>query len=181
MVLVDNERLHGYYFSMTMNKRFWAKVVKTEQCWLWTGAKRNKGYGAFVYVRDGLIVQGRAHRYSWEMHVGPIPAGQCVLHACDTPACVRPTHLFLGSKADNNRDMCNKGRHRPGGTKTPPSECKYERGERHHASKLTASIVRKMRGEHNAGVSFSRLARRYGVSLVTAFNAVKRRTWKHVE
>ena len=44
-------------------------------CWLWTGSQRSKGYGAFVYVRDGLVVQGRAHRYSYELHIGKIPEG----------------------------------------------------------------------------------------------------------
>ena len=72
-------------------KRFWAKVDKSGECWLWTGSKRNKGYGAFVWSDDdGLVVQGRAHRFSFEIHIGPIPTGMCVLHSCDNPPCVRP-------------------------------------------------------------------------------------------
>lgn len=90
-------------------KRFWAKVNKTDRCWLWTGAGGEKGHGVFSW--DGR--QGGAHRFSWELHKGPIPDGLHVLHNCpdgDNPACVNPAHLWLGTIADNNRDMFAKGR-----------------------------------------------------------------------
>ena len=159
-------------------KRFWSKVRKGAGCWVWTASKRSKGYGAFVYPQGGDIVQGRAHRYSWEIHRGEVPPGLCVLHLCDNPACVRPDHLFLGTKRDNNRDMCAKGRHVSGGSKTPSSQCKYERGESHHGAKLTAAKVREMRKAYaRGGVSFSRLGREYGVGIAAAHGAVKGKTW----
>lgn len=64
------------------------------------------GYGGLM--RDGKDMQ--AHRLVWELTFGPIPPGICVLHRCDTPRCVRPEHLFLGTLSDNAQDMHNKGR-----------------------------------------------------------------------
>lgn len=74
-------------------------------CWLWTGAMQH-GYGK---VRI-LMKEVRAHRASWEMHKGPIPEGMNVLHRCDTPMCVNPDHLFLGSQQDNMADKKQKQR-----------------------------------------------------------------------
>src|SRR3990167_428745 len=114
-------------------KRFLAKVKIGQGCWEWQASMRNKGYGAFVWKDgNGLEIQGRAHRFSYELLVGNIPKGLCVLHRCDNPKCVRPDHLFLGTICDNNHDMCQKGRHVSGGTYNIG---KYKRGIQHHAAK----------------------------------------------
>src|SRR5688500_2653189 len=86
--------------------RFWPKVQKSDGCWEWTGAKQPAGYGNF-YFRG--VVQ-LAHRVAWELANGPVAVGQHVLHRCDNPRCVRIEHLFLGTHADNMRDMLSKGR-----------------------------------------------------------------------
>lgn len=78
-------------------------------CWEWLGARANGGYGLFAVQNPRRIT---AHRYSWELHNGPIPAGMHVLHHCDNPPCVNPAHLFLGTASDNMRDMLAKGRGR---------------------------------------------------------------------
>lgn len=70
--------------------RFWAKVNKTDSCWLWTGAIV-RGYGVFTPVIPGPLL--RAHRYSYELLVGPIPDGLQIDHLCRTPLCVNPAHL----------------------------------------------------------------------------------------
>ena len=80
-------------------------------CHLWIGGADPDGYG--VISRQGRRgKQERAHRVAYELFVGPIPDGICVLHRCDTPACVNPEHLFLGTNLDNVRDRDAKGRGR---------------------------------------------------------------------
>ena len=79
-------------------------------CWIYTGQKTRDGYGV---IGIGRTKQLRAHRVSYELHIGPIPAGMLVCHRCDTPLCIRPEHLFLGTPKDNTQDMLLKGR-RPG-------------------------------------------------------------------
>jgi hypothetical protein len=75
-------------------------------CWLWLGATSPSGYGNIYAFGSSL----RAHRASWVIFRGAIPAGMHVLHKCDTPSCVNPDHLFLGSHADNMADKVRKGR-----------------------------------------------------------------------
>lgn len=163
-------------------ERFWSKVDKAGDCWLWTASKRHKGYGAFVWAdKNGRVVQGRAHRFAWIVTNGDIPDGLCALHVCDNPACVRPDHLFLGTKGDNNRDMIKKGRHRRGGTKTPVTKCKYPRGERHPGAKLTVDDVRAIRKLRSEGNSLSKIAKLHGVNITSVYNITNRKTWKHVE
>ena len=77
-------------------------------CWLWTGATQTFGYGKVTVNWKSYS----AHRLSWILHKGEIPAGMSVLHHCDNPACVSPSHLFLGSQFDNMKDMARKGRSR---------------------------------------------------------------------
>lgn len=74
-------------------------------CWLWAGAVNNRGYGK---IWDGEKLE-MAHRMSWRLHRGPLGALK-VLHHCDTPACVNPQHLFLGTLSDNTQDMLAKNR-----------------------------------------------------------------------
>jgi len=86
--------------------RFIAKVRVTPGCWLWTGAKQASGHGVF---RWGRLVM--AHRYAYQAYLGSIPKGMVVRHKCDVAACVNPDHLELGTVADNNQDMMERGRY----------------------------------------------------------------------
>jgi len=94
----------------TVEERFWAKVVKDNDCWGWTAKLDKDGYGRFS--PNGGNSQMPAHRFSWEIHFGPIPDNLFVCHHCDTPACTNPDHLFLGTAQENMEDKVRKGRWR---------------------------------------------------------------------
>jgi hypothetical protein len=84
--------------------RFLDKILFDDGCWLWVGALDRDGYGMFE--------RGRAHIYSYEYWKGPIPEGMFVCHSCDTPGCVKPDHLWLGTPKENMVDSALKGRRR---------------------------------------------------------------------
>jgi hypothetical protein len=113
-------------------------------CFLWLGARNNKGYG--------MLGRGdrwfTAHRYAWIMANGPIPAGQLVLHRCDQRACVRPDHLRLGTAQDNTDDMIAKGRRRvPLGEKASNArlrDCEVEEIRRLRAAGVRPKILTRM-------------------------------------
>jgi len=90
-------------------EKFWRRVDKSSGCWIWTGPKGPEpghNYGKLMWHNKYM----RAHRVAYELMVGPIPEGLCVLHSCDNPLCVNPNHLFLGTQLDNIRDRDAKGR-----------------------------------------------------------------------
>jgi hypothetical protein len=93
-----------------LEKRY--EPVTETGCWLWTGVTMWQGYPVLAIGsrKLGTRKQVRAHRLSYEIYNGPIPSGMYVCHKCDVPICINPNHLFLGTAADNIRDMMAKGR-----------------------------------------------------------------------
>ena len=153
---------------MTISKdstevRFWSKVDKGGECWLWTGYRLPSGYGQFTIQR---FIKLRAHRFSYELGYGRIPDGLHVCHRCDNPPCVRPDHLFLGTDADNLHDMEQKGRRAA------------THGEQNGNCKLSFSEVVSMRQMYaGGGVSYLALAQRFGVSQTQVKDIILRRKW----
>lgn len=96
----------------TLRERFWNKVflphgTTDEDCWEWTGAKNERGYGSIHVNGSG---DQKSSRISWILNRGEIPISHFVLHKCDRPSCVNPSHLFTGTHKENMRDKLNKGR-----------------------------------------------------------------------
>lgn len=153
---------------------FWSKVDKAGPapqsrpklgpCWVWMASTNERGYGTCQIVKGEQL----AHRASWVLSSGPLADGECVLHHCDNPPCVRPSHLFIGDVPINNADRHEKGRD--------------GRGERDRHAKLTEATVREIRsmGPLHRGV-IGELAKRHGVSYVAMWKIVTGRSWKHVE
>lgn len=126
-------------------ERFWSKVNKTDTCWEWTASCRSFGYGAFKL--DKKVVD--AHRLSYIIAHGDIPQGEgyhgnCVLHKCDNPKCVRPDHLFLGTHQENEDDKIAKNR---------------------HLRKLTQSQVEEIILLRDQGSTLKDLAAQFGVTM----------------
>jgi hypothetical protein len=160
--------------------RFWANVQITDGCWLWKASKRGL-YGAFCYWSDHKKIQDRAHRFSYRLHWGEIPAGLFVLHRCDNPACVNPNHLFLGNPQTNVDDMMQKERHVPGGTHCGENG-HWKHGSDQWCSKLDADKVREIRRRRAAGQGSNReLGLLFGVSPSTISQIVNLRAWRWVK
>ena len=147
-----------------LQERFWRKVTlaSRDQCWLWQGAKDLDGYG-FIKRKDG--VQLRAHRVSHELHHGPVPLGMFVCHTCDTPSCVNPDHLFLGTAKDNTDDMIRKGR------KPKPL------GESNPMARLTSAQVLSIRSDTRQAKD---VAAAYGIVASTVLHIKAFRAWRHL-
>jgi hypothetical protein len=164
--------LSGHKLRIPASERFWAKIQKTDSCWLWTGGCTGSGYGVIEipgHGRRSIAV----HRLSWEIHNGPIPEGMVILHLCDVRNCVRPDHLCLGTQADNVNDCVSKGRNR--------YSTHHLNGELNGNSKLTAEQVAIIRSEYATGTTSSiKLAAVYGVSKPTILRIIHGETWSHV-
>lgn len=147
--------------------KFWSRVDKSSDCWEWQGAVTAGGYGKCKCTRNGQTTWV-AHRAAWMLIHGLIPEDLQVCHHCDNRLCVNPDHLFLGTAADNIRDMCLKGRQaRP-------------KGELHPMSKLTDKDVLAIRALGCKGVSRDILATRFGMSARMIHHILTGDNWTHL-
>ena len=151
------------YTDQQVIEAFWEKVDQSGDCWLWTACRNWVGYGLFRFGTPRRM--GHAHRFSWELANGPIPAGLHVLHRCDVPACVNPEHLFVGTVAENMADMRSKGR--------------GARGEKSNTAKLKEAQAREiwtLKGKDRA----VELAQRFEVSTAAIYAIWRGDAWAHI-
>jgi hypothetical protein len=148
-----------------IEQRFWPKVLRAgaDDCWIWTGHCDNKnGYG-WIGAGGHYGKAVHVHRLAYELAFGAIPEGLCVLHHCDNPACVNPSHLFLGTQKDNIEDMIRKGRRFTGNGN----------------AKLTLDQVREIRRLYGTGqYSQRQLGRQFGVTYPNIGSIVRGESWK---
>lgn len=157
--------------------RFWRKVALTandNDCWLWTASKIKDGYGSFRHGQDVFL----SHRVSYLLSSGVDPNDKEVCHSCDTPQCVNPAHLFIGSHSDNMCDMVKKDRFRGSTGKTWVSKrC----GEQVNTSKLSASQVECIREMCASKVmTQAKIAEQFGVNRSTIQRIFYNKQWKHI-
>lgn len=138
-------------------------AITNDGCWSWGKKLDRMGYG-----RIGPKHVYLAHRISWIVHNGPIPAGLFICHKCDNPACTNPEHLFLGTPKDNTQDCIKKGRN------------KAAKGSNHYNVKLTEEQVLSIREKVKNNRSWGSLAKEYNVSSSAIQCIVHRKTWKHI-
>ena len=168
--------------------RFWALVLKTDDCWIWQGERTRYGYGRCTVGKKQRMP---AHRVAYELTYGMILPGLLCCHRCDVPLCCNPAHLWLGTNADNLRDMFAKQRDAAHtnptsfargdrhGRRVHPE--KFQRGEQSHHAKLTERAVREIREQYATGQwSLQRLAVHFGVSRTLIRKVVIRETWRHI-
>lgn len=149
--------------------RFWGKVTKAgpDECWMWQGACNGNGYGSFR-VPGRMTVT--ASRYAYFIATKKWPGRYLVCHACDTPLCVNPAHLWLGLPADNTRDMVEKGRARNGD----------RRGSKNPRAKLSEDAVREIKRLIETGMSNMAIGERFSVHHSTVSLIRLGLKWKHV-
>ena len=153
----------------TYRERFLRYVMAEPMsgCWLWTGCSNKGGYGLYGARRGRLGRSTLAHRISWEMHKSSIPAGTIVCHHCDNPACVNPSHLFVGSQSDNMQDQKRKRR--------------GNLGARHGMSKFTDDIAISIRSVARGNViSQKDIASIFGMHQCNVSRILSRARWAHI-
>lgn len=158
---------------LTKAERFASRIKESIRidgngCWIWRKSKSWNGYGRFATGGGG---NARAHRISYAVFIGPIPAGLEVCHKCDVRSCVNPDHLFVGSRTDNLQDASRKGR---------LSRTHGKKGSAHPAAKLTEDQIDEILILLAEGKPKAEIGRLFGVTDRIILLIHRGELWKHV-
>ena len=161
----------SYDDVLSVLDRFWSRVNRDGDCWLWEGEKNNQGYGRFTFWHDGKRTRVLAHRLAAQLAGTRLDPGLVLRHQCDTPACVRPTHLLTGTQSENLRDARDRGRLNleglRAGWKMRPANARFD-----------DEMVEDILGRLALGEKQSDIAARYGVSQSTISNVAMGKSYK---
>lgn len=150
-----------------LTERFWSGVNKTPgqgpngDCWEWNNLRTSRGYGK---INDGRI-QIKAHILSWKLANGRPPQGM-ILHSCDNPPCVNPTHLREGTHQENVQDKVVRNR--------------QARGEAIGLAKVTANDVRVIREKYQSGIRQHVIGKEFGLTQSSIGSICRYETWRHI-
>ncbi len=152
---------------LSIEDRFKKRIkIDKNGCWIWVGSTNNRGYGTFW---NGKVADF-AHHFSWEIaNHQTIPNGSFILHSCDNPSCVNPSHLRLGSHKDNMEDMLSKGRQR------------VPKGEESGRCKYSEKIIRAIRFRAANGENTKILEKEFNISRQYLKDIIDRKYWKHID
>lgn len=156
----NKPRSCGCSRKLNSRQQFETNYEKKEGCWEWKGNLNIGGYGKFGS-------KSSASRLQYIHYYGPIPKGLFVCHTCDNRKCVNPDHLFLGTCAENLKDMTEKGRR--------------ARGSKITSSKLNEDIILQIRKDRLSGMMYKELQEKYSLSKDIIIDICKNKTWKHVD
>jgi len=163
---------------MTFEETLLSKIKKTETCWLWLAGTNKKGYGRIW--NSNINRKELAHRASYRLFKDDFDPDLCVLHRCDNPPCVRPSHLFQGTEKDNTADAMRKGRMiLP--FRHPGFHAKHFSGIKNHQAKLTEKEVLEIRRLSAAGVKGVDLVEQFPISGSSIYRIINKLSWKHIE
>lgn len=144
-----------------IKERFLSHVKVGDGCWEWSSYISRFGYGIF---RFGGYMQA-AHRVSYQLFICSVLPGLCVCHSCDNRKCVRPSHLWIGTRGQNNSDRKIKGRNR------------NQWGEKNSRAVLNMDKVRLIRSDRLLGMSIPKLSLKYSVGTSTIHRVVTNSNW----
>ena len=154
-------------------ERFWNKVIKTDDCWIWTAYRNENGYGC--YKLSGKLIL--AHRAAFLFTFGHLPQTKNICHHCDNPPCVNPSHLFVGTQSDNVHDCFNKGRGVPPNLKDRE---KVYTGSLNPNSKLSEDDVIFIRYLLSVKTKQKHIAEMFNVHIATIERIASKKSWTHI-